>query len=148
MPIPALTAEGFLPDGIHDCILEELRQRFGQFQTTDARRRLVERLEAFVREARSTHLVVAVIIDGSFVTGKDVPGDIDLIVVLSANHDFGATLRPFEYNVVSGRQIRRMHRIDALIGQQGEKELDEHIAFFSGVRGDANRRKGMLRLAL
>jgi hypothetical protein len=41
-----------------------------------------------------------------------------------------------------------MHRIDVLIGQEGEKELDEHIAFFSRVRGNANRRKGLLRIAL
>jgi hypothetical protein len=148
MPIPALTADGLLPEGIHDCSLDELRERFGQFQRTDRRPRLFEQLEAFVREAKRTGFVVAIIVDGSFVTEVDAPNDVDVIVVLSAEHDVKASLRPFEYNVVSRSQIRRMYRIDALISQDGDNELEEHIEFFGRVRGNAARRKGMLRLSL
>lgn len=148
MPIPAFTPHGLLPEGIHDCTVAELRERFGQFQRTDSRSRLFERLEVFLREAQATGLVVAVIVDGSFVTDRDAPNDIDLIVVLHADHDLQAVLRPFEYNVVSRRQIRRMHRLDPLIGQEGEKELAEHIEFFGRVRGNSTQRKGMLRIKL
>jgi predicted nucleotidyltransferase len=54
--------------------------------------------------------VVELIIDGSFVTGKANPSDVDLVVVLASGHDFSADLRPFEYNFLSklsaGAQIR------------------------------------------
>src|SRR5436190_1641426 len=109
MPIPELTAAGYLPEGVHDCTLAEIRERFGQFQRTDLRPRLFASLEQFVRDARASGLVVAVIVDGNFVTSKDDPNDIDVIVVLRPDHDFGAILRPMEYNVVVQPQIRRLY---------------------------------------
>lgn len=96
MPIPALTSDGLLPEGVHDCTLRELQERFGEFQTTDARCRLFERLARFVQEATASGLVAAVIVDGSFVTAKNCPNDIDLIVILRPGHNFTADLRPRE----------------------------------------------------
>ena len=148
MPIPALTDEGFLPEGVHGCTLAELQERFGQFQTTDARCRLFERLERFILEARAGGLVAAIIIDGSFVTAKDSPNDIDLILVVPLGHDFGADLRPREYNVVSRRHVRREFRFDMLVAEQGQMQLEEHIDFFSQVKERPEIRKGMLRIEL
>jgi hypothetical protein len=148
MPIPALNAEGLLPDGVHDCTLDEIRERFGAFQRTDRRCRLFERLERYVAAARASGLVVAVIVDGSFVTAKDEPSDVDVIVVLRKDHDFGTTLRPMEYNVVAKGQVRRLYRLDALIGQLGERELDEHTVLFARVRGQPGISKGMVRIVL
>lgn len=148
MPIPALNDDGLLPEGVHDCTLEEIRERFGSFQRTDARCRLFERLEAFVRDARASGIVVAVIVDGSFVTDEDVPNDVDVIVVLRHDHDFTATLRPLPYNMVSKSQIRRLYRIDALIGQDGDIEVDKHIRLFRRVRWNSKLYKGMLRIRL
>src|SRR5688572_16803624 len=98
MAIPALTAEGYLPEGVHDCTLDELRGRFGQFQGSDARCRWFDRLQSFVRDAAATGFVNSIIVNGSFVTSKDIPNDIDLVLVLKRGHDFSALLRPFEYN--------------------------------------------------
>lgn len=148
MPIPTFTAEGLLPEGIHDCTLEELRERFGQFQRTDWRPRLFERLETFVRDAGRTGFVVAIIVDGSFVTATDSPDDVDIILVLRADHDFDADLRPFAYNVVSKRQVRRMHGIDMLVGREGDEALLEHVLLFGRIRDNRNRRKGMVRIRL
>jgi len=148
MPIPVLTADGLLPEGVHDCTLDELRERFGQFQRTDSRPRLFERLQAFVQEAERTGFVVAIIVDGSFVTVADAPNDVDIILVLRADHDFDADLRPFAYNVVSKRQVRWMHGIDMLVGREGHQELDKHVLLFSSLKDVEARRKGMLRIRL
>jgi hypothetical protein len=148
MPIPALTPDGFLPEGVHDCTLAELGERFGQFQNTDVRCRLFERLERFVREATATGLVAAVIVDGSFVTAEDAPKDIDLILVLHTGHSFAADLRPFEYNVVSRRRVGQTFGFDMLVAEEGRAELDEHIGFFALVRKRDDVRKGMLRIKL
>jgi hypothetical protein len=146
MPIPALTAEGYLPEGVHDCTLEELHEQFGQFQGSDVRGRLFRRLEVFVRDAMATGFVAAIIVDGSFVTGIDAPNDIDLILVLKSGHDFTASTRPFEYNVLSRHQVRRMYRLDMLVAEEGEAELDSHLKFFSQIREHDDLRKGMLRV--
>jgi hypothetical protein len=148
MPIPALTADGYLPEGIHDCTLQELADRFGQFQRTDARSALFRRLEVFVRDVAGTGFFTAIIIDGSFVSGVDEPNDIDLILVLKSSHDFAAPTRPFEYNIVSRHQVRRRYRFDVLIGKEHSEQLARHIAFFAGVRDNDSIHKGMVRLNL
>jgi len=148
MPIPAFNEDGFLPEGIHDCTLGDIRERFGQFQQTDQRCRLFERLEMFLRDVAATSFFRTVIVDGSFVTAEDAPNDIDLILVLLETHDFTATLRPFEYNVVSKRQIRRQHGFDAIVASEGSRELDDYIEFFSRVRDRFGVTKGLLRVSL
>ena len=90
--IPPLEA-GVLPEGIHECTFEELERAFGQFQRSDRRINLIAKLKAYLDEARNSGLVIAAIIDGSFVTIKDEPEDIDLIVVLKPDVPWDS-LRP------------------------------------------------------
>src|SRR5262245_4370530 len=99
MAIPDLDADGFLPAGVHDCSVDEIKDRFAQFQGSDRRFRLFEKLESFMNDARATGFVAELIVDGSFVTAKPAPSDVDLVVVLAANHDLSCDLRPLEYNV-------------------------------------------------
>ena len=140
MSIPDLNEHGLLPAGIYDCSIEEIELRFGRFQHSDCRCRLFERLKEFLRRARASGLIKAVIIDGSFVTDKDEPNDIDVIVVLRPGHDFDAELSPREYNVVSKFRIRSQFKFDALVGEEGQKDLADQIEFFGRVRGSEIRR--------
>jgi len=119
MPIPDLDDDGVLPAGVHDCTLAEVLLCFGTFKTTDRRPKLFEKLEALVHEAWATGLLGEIIIDGSFVTAKPDPNDIDLILVLKQGHDFSAELRPFEYNVLSRRQVRKLYGFDVLLAPPG-----------------------------
>jgi hypothetical protein len=146
MPIPGLDDAGLLPPGVHDCTLDEVRQRFGAFQATDRRPKLYDKLQALVSEAWATGLVSDIIIDGSFVTAKPDPNDIDLILVLNTGHDFSAELRPFEYNVLSTRQARKIYGFDLLVARDKSAVYAECLAFFAQVRGETSRCKGLLRL--
>lgn len=148
MPIPDLNDDGLLPEGIHDCSFAELVERFGQFRKSDCRRRLTKRLEEFFREVGATGFAVSVIVDGSFVTAKAEPNDIDLVLVLRAGHNFSTTVRPFEYNVLSRRRVRKSYGFDMLLAEEGQPEFAEFIEFFTQVRGDPDVRKGLLRVTL
>jgi len=148
MPIPALNKEGFLPEGVHDCSLAELQKQFGTFQKSDRRCRLFDRLAEYFREAQQSGVVRAVLIDGSFVTGKAAPNDIDLIVISLPSATLPSNLRPLEYNALSRHYIRRKYGMDAFLAQEGELEIEEHIEFFSLVRNRPELRKGMLRIAI
>jgi hypothetical protein len=128
--------------------LEEVRERFGRFQRTDRRPALFARLSRFLDEARSTGLVVAVIVDGSFVTAKDEPSDIDLILVLRPDHDYQAELRPFEYNILARPRVRSRFRFDVLLAPVGSIRYDECVGFFQGVKGNPDRRKGLIKVLL
>jgi hypothetical protein len=148
MSIPDLNENGLLPNGIHDASLEELRERFGRFQRTDRRPSLFAKLVEFMGAARSTGLVVAVLVNGSFVTAADEPSDIDLILVLRADHDYRVELKPFEYNALAKRRVRRRFGFDVLIAREGSDELKRYVDLFQQVKGMPDLRKGILEVRL
>jgi len=148
MFIPSFTRNGVLPVGVHVCTMEELRLRFGRFQDSDRRVNLFTRLEQLVADLRQCRLFRAVVIDGSFVTKKPAPQDIDVIVVLPRNHNWSADLKPADYNLVSRRALRRRFGFDVLLAVDGNQEYKGYVEFFSRVREDASIRKGMIRIEL
>jgi hypothetical protein len=148
MPIPPLDENGLLPPGVHDCTLTEIAARFGGFQGNEQRPRLMAKLEVFVMEARASGIVRLVLVDGSFVTGKDAPNDVDLIVVVAKEHDFSADLLPLAYNVVSKRRVQRRFGFDILVARDGSVEYGKWVQFFQQVRLEPAHRKGILRLRL
>jgi len=105
--IPRINEHGCLPEGIYDRTMEELATRFGVFLTSDRRPKLWVRFTQFMREAKACGLVEAVLVDGSFVTARPEPVDLDLVLVVPANHDFSADFQPSEYDVLSKRQVHR-----------------------------------------
>ena len=44
--------------------------------------------------------------------------------------------------------MQNVYGFDILLAQDGQPELQEYIAFFSQVRGEPGRTKGMLRINL
>jgi len=137
-----------LPIGLHLCTLHEIRDRFGQFQDSDRRPRLFDSLRDYVEEARSAGVARWLVVDGSFVTKVPKPGDIDLVVVLPADHDFAAELRPASYNVVSRRRVRRRHGFDILVAAEDTPELERYLSFFQEVKEQPGVRKGILKVEL
>ncbi|MBI2926062.1 MAG: hypothetical protein HYY24_10195 [Verrucomicrobia bacterium] len=148
MPIPALDENGFLPLGVHECTLEEVARRFGAFQDSDRRPRLFGQFRLFLAEARASGLVLAVIIDGSFVTSKPAPGDIDLVLVVRPDYDYLADISPGQYNVVTRSRVRRHFGFDVLLARDGQEEYGAAIRFYQQVREDPDRFKGILRITL
>src|SRR5882672_5223846 len=122
MAIPPLNADGWLPEGIHDCTLEEAASRFGGFQRSDRRPQLWTRFLEFVGEAQACGLIDSIVMDGSFVTAEPVPNDIDLLLVVSANHDFSVDFQPSEYNVLSKRRVHRRFSFDLLVARADSEE--------------------------
>jgi hypothetical protein len=146
--------DGVLPEGIHVCTMAEVEQVFGKFQRSDRRIRLTEKLQEFVEEARRSGIVAAVIINGSYVTAKAEPSDIDLIVALRADLDGQQDLRPVEHNVQSKRVLRQKYRFDVKVALDGSTVYQEAVAFFAVVRPDdpmqktSRTYKGLLRIEL
>jgi Family of unknown function (DUF6932) len=148
MPIPALNAHGFLPEGLFDCTLPELRTRFGAFRGSDQRVRLFARLEELALAMQSSGLFEKLIVDGSFVTAKAVPNDIDIVAVLKSGHDFERDLPMSEYALVSRMLLRRRFGFDVIIAEPDSVLYRTYIEFFSRVRELPDVRKGLLRLRL
>ena len=99
-------------------------------------------------EAKVSGLVVAVVVDGSFVSAEPSPNDIDLIVEVAAGHDFSAELSPASYNVLSKPRVHRRFGFDLLVAREGSAERHQWIEFFQQVRLEPELRKGILRVRL
>jgi len=148
MAIPSLTAAGFLPPGAPDASLEEVGIAFGSFQERERRIILFRRLSEYIAELRSLGHALEVLLDGSFVSAKASPGDIDLIVVYPEAFNFGATLTPAEYNTIDRRRVRRMYGFDVVPVTAGSTDLEEWLAFFSRDLRAGTLNKGLLRVKL
>jgi hypothetical protein len=145
MLIPAFDEAGFLPEGMHDCEMTEVKLRFGSFQGSEQRSVLFKKLEMFVAEARPARLGQWILIDGSFVTSKPNPNEVDLIVTVSVGHNFSADLSPHQYNLVSKRRVQRRYGFDIVVVREETSEYAEAVAFFAEVRHAPELRKGILR---
>lgn len=133
--IPAFTDRGTLPHGIHPATMEEIRARFARFRRSDRRIRLFNCFAAYVEAARTTHVVVHLYLVGSYVTNKDEPNDIDLLIIFSEEIVF-QRIRPAEYNLIHKNGIRRVFgsSIDAQPVQANSPLAEEMLQFFQSDR--------------
>ena len=143
MSLPALNQWGTLPPGIHDASLEELADRFGG---SSHRQQLLEGLCRYHEELSRWPLAQAVLVDGSFVTDEPEPNDIDVVLVLPDGYDVNQSVSPFEYNLRSRRRIRRTFGLDLFVVMPHSLEYERFVDFFSQVRNQPQRTKGLARV--
>lgn len=148
MPIPDLSTDGFLPDGLHECTLDEVMQRFARFQDSDRRPSLGRELQQYVAEVQSAEVGKYLVVDGSFVTSKPAPSDIDLLLVLRDDVNLGEVVPPFRYNARSKTYIRKKYRFDFFPAFDGDGSADAVIQFFRQVKYRPGEAKGLLKVTL
>lgn len=90
----------------------------------------------------------ALVIDGSFVTAKSAPNDIDLLAELRLGHDFERDLPLSEYALVSRNLLRRRFGFDVIVAERESIVYKMYLEFFSRVRERPELRRGLLRLTL
>ena len=79
--IPAFDDEGYLPPGIHLATVQEIGVRFGR--ESELRRVQMESLLWLVELARRAG-VQRIVVNGSFVTDKLEPNDVDCVLLVGA----------------------------------------------------------------
>ncbi|HUU51278.1 MAG TPA: hypothetical protein VMW81_10035 [Nitrospinota bacterium] len=86
--IPEFQKDGNLPKGLYEVTLHEVREVFG---TGSAKRKLlIGNLENIIELAKSTGKLERVIIWGSFISNKEFPQDIDLLLIMRGDFDVDA----------------------------------------------------------
>jgi predicted nucleotidyltransferase len=148
MAIPTLNADGILPEGIHACGLDEIKARFGSFQGSDRRPQLFAKLEELIGEFRKSSLIAALVVNGSFVTGKAAPNDVDVLIVLGTGHDWQADLTPSDYALLSHSRLRRRFGFDVLVAEDDSELYWKYVRFYSQSRELPQATKGVLRIKL
>jgi len=146
--IPPFNENGWLLEGIYECTLDEAAERFGAFQSSDRRPRLWVRFIEFMRELKACEFLEAVLVNGSFVSGKPDPNDIDLVLVVAAAHDFSRDLAPVQSNLLAQQRVRRRFGFDIVVVKKGSDNLEQAVAFFQQVKQRPGVKKGILRIKL
>ena len=76
--LPSFDQHGNLPSGIHRCTIEELVRRFGT--GSEERTTEIDELLRFIEAAKLAD-VRRMMINGSFVTSKLAPNDVDIVIL-------------------------------------------------------------------
>ena len=136
VPIPDLTTAGLLPAGIHPATLQEVEVTFGS--KTETRGHLYANLCELLQLARSFQMFTSVIIDGSFVTDKTNPSDIDVVLILPA-----LQLKEFmgrsDYLELENERVKERFNIDLFI----EPDLDGMARFFQNLKTEDALQRGV-----
>jgi hypothetical protein len=148
LPIPALDENGLLPVGVHECTLEEIEASFGQFLASDRRPRLFRDLKRYVDEVRVAAVGRYLVVNGSYVTGKPNPNDIDVLLILRDDLDLSQPVPPFEYNARSKKYVRKQYGLDFYVGFEGDESSERILRVFTEVKLVPGATKGILKIAL
>ena len=141
--IPPFRPDGYLPEGVYVCSEAEVIFRFGS--ASRRRRRLVLRLRRWVelgRQVGATRLLV----DGSFITAKAEPNDIDTVLLLP--QDFQQQLEHEYEPALELEEMLLTRRPAEIFAAEDETDWEEWVAFFSQTREPDDRRKGLVEIRL
>jgi hypothetical protein len=81
--LPPFDDDGNLPPGIHSCSVAELVERFGS--GSEERETQISELLDFIDAARTAG-VRRLLVNGSFVTGKLTPNDVDVVFLPGSDY--------------------------------------------------------------
>ncbi len=141
--LPPFRPDGYLPEGIHKATEAEVTFRFG----TQSRRRkwLTLRLRRWIELGRAVGSP-KLLVDGSFVTAKSEPDDVDAVMLL-ANNFTDLVAHGFEA-AVELEQMFLTREPEELFAAEDEMVWQSWCDFFGRTREPDGRRKGLVEIAL
>ena len=141
--IPPFRADGYLPEGIHRCTEAEATFRFGT--ASRRRQRLIVRLRRWIELGRAIG-AIRLLVDGSFVTAKAEPDDIDAVMLVPAGF-----AQQVEQGVEAALELEEMfltRQPEELFPAEDEAVWQGWCEFFSRTREPDRRRKGLVEIVL
>lgn len=138
MPILPLTQSGLLPPGDHECVLAEVE---AVFVYNDRRRDLWKQLLSYLGELRSYDRITAIYLDGSFVTDKADPGDIDIVVKFDSIIAW-VLLQTAHSELFAVKAIRQQYELDVYPHADNLREKEPDILeVFRQLRVEESQRR-------
>lgn len=143
LTIPEFGPDGYLPEGLYLASDAEVIFRFGT--SSRQRRRLALRLRRWLELAREVG-ARRLLIDGSFVTAKENPDDIDAVILLP--HDFERYVELGNEAAIELEEMLLTRRPEEIFAAEDEVDWNEWFEFFSRTREVDGRRKGLVEIVL
>jgi hypothetical protein len=141
--IPVFRPDGYLPEGLHVAAEAEVTFRFGS--SGARRRRLALRLRRWIALCRSVS-ARRFLVDGSFVTAKAQPNDIDAVVLLPG--DFQRQVEGGMEPAIELEQMLLTRQPEEIFAAEDDDDWTGWVSFFSRTREADGRRKGLVEVEL
>jgi len=141
--IPGFRDDGYLPDGLHAATEADVTFRFGS--SSSRRRRLIIRLRRWLELSRLTN-ARRFLLDGSFVSAKEHPNDIDAVVLLADDFE-----QQVSHGLDSALELEEMlltRRPEEIFAAEDLRDWNEWVEFFSRTREPDGRHKGLVEIEL
>lgn len=157
MPIPSFETSGLLPPGVHDATPEEIEDALVAPFLSDVRRRIYNGWSMHREALQSICPFVEQYLDGSFVTHKEEPGDVDILTVIDivAFEALPPPQRMLVGSLVNGHHTRDFWGCDSFVAvnfdpadvrfAQAYKARNEWLRFFGHTRDGVE--KGLVRVS-
>ena len=142
-PIPPFRRDGYLPDGVYVCSEADVIFRFGS--SSRRRRRLALRLRRWIELGRQVG-AKRLLVDGSFVTAKEEPQDVDTVILLP--QDFAQQLEQENPPALDLEEMLLTRRPEEIFAAEDETDWEEWVEFFSLTRESDRCRKGLVEIPL
>ena len=140
--IPPFRPDGYLPEGVHTCTEADATFRFG---AGNRRRRADGGAIAAMARIGPPHWRDA-LLDGSFVTEKANPGDIDAVLMVPSN--FGELVESGNEAALELEGMFLTRRPEELFAAEDENDWRDWVEFFTRTRETDGRRKGLVEILL
>jgi hypothetical protein len=141
--IPEFRDDGYLPVGVHVATEAEVTFRFGT--ATPRRRRLALRFRRWIELSRSVR-AKRLFVDGSFVTAKPDPNDVDAVVWLGA--DFVDRVSRGDVDAIELEMMLVTRQPEEIFAAEDRGDWDNWVEFFSRTREADGRTKGVVEVEL
>lgn len=138
---PVFDNDGYIPP-IEARTEAEVARWFGG---NKQRQELLERVRKWISLAKAVR-ARRLLLDGSFVTAKDEPNDVDAVVMLPEN--FRDQLGMGKREAVEIRDMYRSREPKELFAAEDEEDWWRWVEFFGRTREANGRRKGLIEVML
>jgi hypothetical protein len=141
--IPPFRNDGYLPEGLFLASQANVLFRFGT--SSPQRRRLAIRLRRWIELSQLTGCR-RFLADGSFVTAKTAPNDIDAVVLLPSNFQ-----EQLDRGIDAALELEEnllLRRPEEIFAAEDEIDWSDWVEFFSRTREADGRRKGLVEVQL
>jgi hypothetical protein len=138
---PVFDEDGFVSP-LQVCTEAEVGRWFG---LSDRRNWLLQRVWKWIDLARAVK-ARRLLLDGSFVTAKEAPGDVDAVVLLPA--DFHDQLLAGNSHAMELREMLCSRKPQEVFAAEDEMDWWRWFGFFSQTREASGRYKGLIEVML
>lgn len=141
--IPDFRDDGYLPEGLYVATEAEVTFRFGT--ATPRRRRLALRVRRWIQLSRAV-AAKRLFLDGSFVTAKLDPNDVDAVVWLGS--DFVRRVSRGDTEALELEMMLVTRQPEEIFAAEDRRDWDDWVEFFSRTRESDGRTKGVVEVEL